>query len=125
MDNGANANLNPAVNKPIFLAMAMNDTNLVKKVIKAGAPVNMRGYEQSPLLLAISNRDFEMVKILVENGADVHKANMTPDQKKYSAMEYAKLIGDKDILMTVESDATSVSLCLLISVISASLSICM
>jgi hypothetical protein len=60
---------------PLMLASLLGKTEIVEKLIEAGADVNARGYgidelNWSPLVAACSNGRKEVVKLLVDNGVD-------------------------------------------------------
>lgn len=63
--------------KKTFLLDAIDDIEIVKILVEAGADVNYRGYdpdmgEITPLMYAVAWGNIDVVKYLVENGADVN-----------------------------------------------------
>ena len=60
-----------------FLFDAVDNLEIVKILVEAGADVNCRGYDSemgeiTPLMEAVTLANIEVVKYLVENGADVN-----------------------------------------------------
>lgn len=58
------------------LMMAHNKKDIMKILLKHGAPVNLKGYPghgwETPLHSAVYNKDMETVMLLLEYGADIH-----------------------------------------------------
>jgi ankyrin repeat protein len=74
VDNGAdvNAEMSDQVWSALTLAVHLNQTNVVKYLIKKGADVNFRGiYCISPLIRAVMDKNVAMAKLLIREGASV------------------------------------------------------
>ncbi len=77
----ANAQGNEQWERPIFEALHMNDAEIVKLLIDAGADVNIRSdsiksFYDTPLFFALTERHAKIIRLLINAGAD--RQGITP-----------------------------------------------
>ncbi|MGE0206795.1 MAG: ankyrin repeat domain-containing protein, partial [Candidatus Babeliales bacterium] len=60
------------LDSPLGIAIGVNDLEVMKMLIKAGANVNKRGKDLTPLRKAVSLKRIAMVQYLLSNGANVN-----------------------------------------------------
>lgn len=90
-------------------AVLRNQIDTAKQLLEAGADINTKSYSvthakstepgKTPLMYAILQEHVDMVKFLLEAGADpTVKSGYENDHNRKTAMEYAKEIGNADIV---------------------------
>lgn len=109
LKNKADVKVKDNENDTVLFELCRNkdvDLNLVKKIIKAGAPVNtFRDDTFTPLTYALYNKNIPLVKLLVENGADV---NLKDGDGRWPLND-ACSIGDLSLVKLMVSKGASVT----------------
>ncbi|MBP5358641.1 MAG: ankyrin repeat domain-containing protein [Treponema sp.] len=75
LDNGADVKVQNDDHETVLYFLCNTDKpnlDLIRKVIKKGAPLNIPGYSFTPLTAALYHEQVELARLLVENGADVN-----------------------------------------------------
>ena len=79
---------------PLDNAVATDDINLVRLLLRYGASVREKGAEP-PILLA---RSAKMAQLLLEHGADIHADSKMRKHAGENALSYASMRGDKGLI---------------------------
>jgi ankyrin repeat protein len=88
---------------PLGIAVLRGYTNLIAYLVAHGANVNIRNQNgTTPLMLAVGGlqSSADIARLLMDHGADVS----LKDSAGYSAMDYAELSGNTNLLILLQGD---------------------
>jgi ankyrin repeat protein len=105
---GANPNVSDSLGKPVlWLAVAKNNMENIQNLLAAGAEINSRDAQKgaTPLMIAIAARNEPMARFLLSVNADPNIL----DNEGLSALAYAILIDQPEIIKTLEAGGADVN----------------